>query len=436
MKVLYDISLLGLAHIHPNFRTGLHRVIQTVAERLVNKPEIELIFSSSYDINSLAYLGTNPKLSHIPFSLPAHLHTIKKIDELTKKRHTLIDKVDADKGKNLIKKLSRKMQIRYVWLQEKIYNLHNPGNDGDLINPKDLQQADIYHSPYYGIPEQVRRAKKKNVFITSYDLIPVLGAQYVTPGQTAWFENLLASITPETWALCISRDCRDDLLNYLGNRINPDRVKVTELAASDNFYPSTNKENNKEIRKKYGIPDGQYMLSLCSLEPRKNIDGVIKAFTKIVQQESIPDLNLVLVGPQAWGLDKMFQALEASKALKNRIILPGFVADEDLAALYSEALVFVYPSFYEGFGLPPLEAMQCGTPAITSNTTSLPEVVGDAGIMIPPTDLDALCDAMLSIYKSPSLRENLSKRSLERAKKFSWEKCLQQIVDAYKLSLS
>ncbi len=98
--------------------------------------------------------------------------------------------------------------------------------------------------------------------------------------------------------------------------------------------------------------------------------------------------------------------------------------------------MFVYPSFYEGFGLPPLEAMQCGTPVITSNTSSLPEVVGDAGIMISPTELDELCEAMLSVYKSPFLREDLSRRSLERAKKFSWERCAQETVDAYKLSLS
>jgi len=444
MKVLYDISILGLGYAHPNLRTGLHRVVKNVAEQLLNHPECEMTFSSSVDSimqsNCLAYLASNSKLSCIPFSLPPYyyqrLWANQKKSHLTKKRLKLIDSVIENKAENIIKKLPRKVQIRSMWLQEKIYGLYNVYNNVELIHPKDLQRADIYHSPYYAIPEQVKKAQKKTVFITSYDLIPVLGTQYVTPGHTVFFKNLLASITPETWILCISRDCRNDLLNYMGNRVNPDRVGVTELAASDTFYPSSNKENNREIRKKYSIPDGPYMLSLCSLEPRKNIDSVIKAFAKIVQQENLPDLNLVLVGPKAWGLDKMFQELEASRAVKNRIIIPGFVVNEDLAAIYSDALVFVYPSFYEGFGLPPLEAMQCGTPAITSNTTSLPEVVGDAGIMINPTDLDALCDAMLSIYKSPFLREDLSRRSLERANKFSWEKCAQATVDAYKLSLS
>ncbi len=211
---------------------------------------------------------------------------------------------------------------------------------------------------------------------------------------------------------------------------------MTELAASESFYQSNDKEKNKKVRKKYGIPDGPYILSLCSLEPRKNIDSVIKAFAKIVKQENIPDLSLVLVGPKAWGLEKLFAELEASTAVKDRIIITGFMDNEDLAPIYSDALLFIYPSFYEGFGLPPLESMQCGTPVITSDTTSLPEVVGNAGIMVDPTKLDAICQALLSIYRSPSLREDLSKRSLERANKFSWEKCAQATVDAYKLSLS
>ena len=244
------------------------------------------------------------------------------------------------------------------------------------------------------------------------------------------------SITPESWVLCISHSTRNDLLNYLGNKINPDRAIVTELAASGTFYQSANKAYNRKVRQKHAIPDGPYILSLCTLEPRKNIEQVVRAFVALDAQENIRDLHLVLVGTKGWFFDKIFAEISNSAELKSRIIITGFVADEDLAAIYSDALFFVYPSFYEGFGLPPLEAMKCGVPVITSNTSSLPEVVGDAGIMVSPGDLDALCQAMLKIYTNPSLQQQMQEKSLERAGRFSWERCGNETVNAYKHSLA
>jgi glycosyltransferase involved in cell wall biosynthesis len=122
--------------------------------------------------------------------------------------------------------------------------------------------------------------------------------------------------------------------------------------------------------------------------------------------------------------------------VRDRIVMTGYVAEDDLAPLYSGALAFVYPSLYEGFGLPPLEAMQCGTPVITSNTSSLPEVVGDAGIMVDPLDQDALCDALSRVHGSAALRRELSRRSLARARQFSWERCIDQTLAAYRTALS
>ncbi len=143
-------------------------------------------------------------------------------------------------------------------------------------------------------------------------------------------------------------------------------------------------------------------------------------------------LHLVLVGKKGW-LDNNIHS-EISNLyprLRERIIFTGYVPDEDLAPLYSGSLVFVYPSVYEGFGLPPLEAMQCGTPVITSNTSSLPEVVGNAGITVAPLDEDSLCHSIWELYQNDSLRNSLSTKSIEQAAKFSWEKCLQQTISAY-----
>ena len=188
-------------------------------------------------------------------------------------------------------------------------------------------------------------------------------------------------------------------------------------------------------RAKYAIPDAPYVLTLGTLEPRKNIHRVIRCFAKTVLEEKIDDLCLVLVGAKGWSYGEAFEELGRYPSLRKRIVLTGYVDLEDLAPLYSGALSFVYPSFYEGFGLPPLEAMKCGVPVITSNTSSLPEVVGDAGIMVAPTDEDALSHAMLKIFRDSSLRARMSERSLARAALFSWEKCVEETIRAYKIAI-
>jgi glycosyltransferase involved in cell wall biosynthesis len=225
------------------------------------------------------------------------------------------------------------------------------------------------------------------------------------------------------------------LCNYLPN-LDPSKIQVTHLAASDLFYPCSNIEKSSEVRSKYSIPDIPYILSLSTLEPRKNIVHTIRCFLNLIQQEKLSNLTLVLAGTKGWNYDSIFAEISDNSSLKDRVILTGFVADEDLASLYSSALAFVYPSFYEGFGLPPLEAMQCGVPVITSNTSSLPEVVGEAGIMLDPQDSDGLSQSILNLYSQPALRDTMAQQSLSQAQKFSWENCAKQTVAAYKSAIS
>jgi glycosyltransferase involved in cell wall biosynthesis len=434
MNVLYDITVLGLGHINHISRTGIFRVIENIAEQLLLHKDVEVKYCSGLDLkvvkNSLKYLNDNKKFSCNQLSTSNLL--IK--DELRIKRLKLITSINSKANRSLSQKIPNKVQVRALMLIERIIGLNL--KEDTFIEPKDLKQATIYHSPFYPIPEQVKRSRLKTLFLTSYDLIPILYPQYAEESAIELIRKVLQSITPDTWVLCISEATRNDLLNFLGNKIDPNKVKVTELAASGTFYLSRNKVTNKAVKDKYGIPDAPYILSLCTLEPRKNIDQAIRAFVKIVLQENVPELNLVLVGTKGWMFDKIFDEIKGCADIKDRIIITGYVTDEDLAAIYSDALLFVYPSFYEGFGLPPLEAMQCGIPVITSNTSSLPEVVGDAGIMVAPNDLDALCQAMLSIYNSPALREQMVEKSLKRAGKFTWERCAKETVEAYKASLN
>ncbi|WP_332368189.1 glycosyltransferase family 1 protein [Spirosoma telluris] len=178
-------------------------------------------------------------------------------------------------------------------------------------------------------------------------------------------------------------------------------------------------------------------MSLATFEPRKNIDHLIRCFAQAVRSRAIPtDVKLVLVGTQGWKFDKIMGELANSNDLYSRIVVTGFVPDLLLAPLYSGALGFLYPSLYEGFGLPPLEAMQCGLPVIVSDIPAIKEVVDDAAISVSPTDADALSQAIITLVNSTSIRAELITKALQRAKLFSWEKFIADHVALYSRMLS
>jgi glycosyltransferase involved in cell wall biosynthesis len=298
--------------------------------------------------------------------------------------------------------------------------------------------ADIFHSTFFPFPPAVKRAASVKKFLTIYDLIPILYPNFFEANASIkrLIEEALASLDRRDFLLCISEATKKDLCNYAKN-IDPAKVFVTHLAASELFRPCTDLERIAAVRRKYGIPQhGRYLLSLGTLEPRKNMDQVIRSFAKVAQEQNLEDLHLVLVGTKGWEYGNIYKAISDYECLKTRIILTGYVDDDDLSPLYSGALAFIYVSLYEGFGLPPLEAMQCGTPVITSNTSSLPEVVGKAAIMLDPMDTDGICQNMLKLYQDKTLRSEMSQRSLDQARKFSWEKCTRETIAAYRTALS
>jgi glycosyltransferase involved in cell wall biosynthesis len=222
------------------------------------------------------------------------------------------------------------------------------------------------------------------------------------------------------------------LLGFFQGKLEPSKVVVTPLAASKSFFHVKDIYLIRDTLINHGIPPNRpYVLSLCTLEPRKNLTTVIRAFGNLVKQHLDLNLNLVLVGIQGWKNRSIFEEISKDPTLKSRIFFTGFVPDQDLSAIYSGATCFVYPSLYEGFGLPPLEAMQCGVPVITSNVSSLPEVVGDAGITVNPKDEDGLCQAIYRVVSDPSLGASLAAKSLERAQQFSWSRCAEQTIELY-----
>jgi glycosyltransferase involved in cell wall biosynthesis len=250
-----------------------------------------------------------------------------------------------------------------------------------------------------------------------------------------FMQTTLGSLKPETFVICDSQHTKNDLCNYLPD-LDPERVKVIYLAADDNFYQCADARLIAATKKKCGVPEGcSYLLALSSLVPRKNFPRTIRCFVRMLKESHVIDLYLVIVGEIGLDYEDILFEIESAGEFRSRILLAGYLPDEDLAPLYSGATAFVYLSFYEGFGLPPLEAMQCGTAVITSNTSSLPEVVGDAAIMVDPANEDAICDAMLNIYKDSSLQGSLSEKSLQRAKQFSWDRYNEQVINAYEEAL-
>jgi glycosyltransferase involved in cell wall biosynthesis len=295
----------------------------------------------------------------------------------------------------------------------------------------------IFQSNTISIDKNFHSQKGVCYFQMIYDLIPLILPMPGTQASRQKIEALLKGLSKDDHIFCISEYTKNDLLNN-SKFINREKCIVIPLAASELFYQCSDLKMKEEIRKKYNIPlTGYYILTLCNLEPRKNLEGLLRSFFDLVNSREVKDLYLVLAGSKGWDYENIFHTLNIaeSEEVKKKVIFPGYIDDQDLSPLYSGALSFVFPSFYEGFGLPPLEAMQCGTPVIASNTTSIPEVVGDAGILIDPYKQDELSEAILKLYKNQTLRQDLSRKGMERAKLFSWEKTAAKMIDAYKSAL-
>jgi glycosyltransferase involved in cell wall biosynthesis len=218
---------------------------------------------------------------------------------------------------------------------------------------------------------------------------------------------------------------RRDVLEFY--KIPDSKIKVIPEAAGPHFKPNRDPATLNRVRQKYHLPE-QYILHVATIEPRKNLERLLEAFKSLLVDW--PDLRLVLVGKKGWLYDSFFRKLQAL-GLQERVILPGYVEEADLPAFYHLAELFVFPSLYEGFGLGPLEAMACGAPVISSNASSLPEVVGQAGLLIDPLDTTALVAALRRVLSSPELRADLKQRGLIQAQKFSWEKAATELKAIY-----
>ena len=224
----------------------------------------------------------------------------------------------------------------------------------------------------------------------------------------------------------VSEHAKSDIVNCY--HLNPANVIVTYNAVSERFRILEDKELDEEaLRDKYLIGETPFLLTVGNLQPRKNLPRLIQAFNAWKNESEMP-AKLVIVGKKAWMYSEI---LQAAGATSGDVILTDYVTDEDLVRLYNAATAFIYPSFFEGFGIPPLEAMSCGTPVAVANATSLPEVVGDAGLYFDPFSITDIKKAIEKIMTDDILRAELSEKGLERRSCFSWNNSAEKILEAY-----
>lgn len=301
------------------------------------------------------------------------------------------------------------------------------------INYEELfKNIDIYFSPVDLIPEEIKPIKRIKKYTILYDITPILYPEYfsIENKKDYWFTNLAKSLNSEDYYFTISEYTRKDFLEHFP-QLDPAKVIPTLLACSDNFKPE--KEKTKDVLKKYKLPtDKKYIFSLCTLEPRKNLIRAVKCFIEFVNKNDIKDMVYILGGGSWDGfIEKMENEIPDFEKYKHLILRAGYIDDEDLAPLYSGAEWFVYTSEYEGFGLPPLEAMSCECPVITSNSSSLPEVVGDCGIMIDFDSDEQHIKAYEDYYYNYNYRKENAIKGFKRAKTFSWKKCADTMIKKF-----
>ena len=284
----------------------------------------------------------------------------------------------------------------------------------------------VYHAPNF-----LSYKTKLPTVVTVHDLSILRYSETHPAYRVAIMKKRIPdSINRADFVITDSEYIRKEVISEFN--LPPEKVVTTLLSASSNFSPTSSK-SQQTILSAYNLTPGSYILAVGTLEPRKNLRNAIKAYIQLPEtvRKEIP---FVIAGMSGWNNDSLYKDI-ASIAEQGQIRRLGYIPDEVLPFLYGGASIFVYPSLYEGFGLPPLEAMACGTPVLVSDRSSLPEVVSDAGLLSDPFDIDQMASLMLRVIESSETRRSLQIKGIERAAQFSWKKCADQTIEVYKMAL-
>jgi glycosyltransferase involved in cell wall biosynthesis len=287
------------------------------------------------------------------------------------------------------------------------------------------ERPDLYHAPHYVLPAAVSCSS----VVTIHDCIHLMFPQYL-PNRVAY-----AYARAQMWTAAHRSDCiltvsdasKRDILHLFN--IPPEKIVVVYNAIDAHFSVTPADDAVARVRERYQL-DHRFVLYVGNIKPHKNLVRLIEAFNALRTGE-LEDVKLLIIGDEISKLPALRRAVHRHKLHKHVRFL-GYVPDDQLAVLYRLAAVFVFPSLYEGFGLPPLEAMASGTPVVTSNVSSLPEVVGDAAILVNPHDVDSIVDGLRLVLTDPARAADMRRRGLERAREFSWERSVARTLEVYK----
>jgi len=372
LKIAFDATAV------PREKAGAAKYVINLLKALaeIDKDNIYFIFVQSDDLESFRF--DNPNFRLIPVS----------------------------------SRFMRRVPLRLVWEQ--------------TILPLRLKKlgAQCLHSPHYTTPVMSSVPAAVNFHDMGFILFPRL---YTTAKRVLFPIYLKMSAKKAGKILVISRATAADAKRVLN--ISEDKIEVTLMGKEDVFKPVPDQEIITEVMNKYKI-NSKYILFVGTLEPRKNILNLLRAFQIVKNNLLFKKFKLVIVGKKGWFYEEIFRFVRQND-MQEDVIITGFVPLDDMPYLYNGSEVFVYPSLYEGFGIPVLEALACGVPSITSNVSSMPEVIGNAGMTVNPNDVFELAQVMVEVLSDPKSRHEMRNKALEQAEKFSWQECAQRTLRVY-----
>lgn len=284
-------------------------------------------------------------------------------------------------------------------------------------------KVDLLHSPHYSRPLLLPCRSVVTVHDLTFFLLPEVHLAY----KRLFFRAMTRVAARRAQALIVpSQSTCTDLRRI--TRVAESRVHMVPYGIGPSFRPVRDPDRRRAIAERYGLPN-EFLLYVGNLEPRKNLPRLLEAYARLPARQVVPPL--VMAGTRGWK-DSLLRKTMERLNLGRRVVTPGYIPQEDLPTVYSMATALVYPSLYEGFGLPVLEAMACGTPVITSNVSSMPEVAGDAALLVSPEDTETLAGALERMLGEPDLRAELSQRGLVRAREFTWRRAAESTLAVYR----
>jgi len=295
-----------------------------------------------------------------------------------------------------------------------------------VILPKRAKKSrvDLLHQPSFSAPFFFSGPR----VVTVHDIISILFPASIPFASRMFYSRWMPySYRAATEIITISQSTKADIQSVL--KIPEEKITVIPLAVDEKFKEKLSPDRVREVREKYKLPEN-YLLHVGTLEPRKNLEFLIDVFHELLNQKGNESLSLVITGKKGWYFEGLFEKVRELN-LGERVIFTGYLDEKDKPALYHGAKIFVFPSLYEGFGLPPLEAMASGVPVISSNTSSMPEVVGEAGILLSPKNKTGWVKAISDVNQNEGLRLDMIQKNIAQVSKFSWEKTAKETVAVY-----